>query len=333
LDQDDSYPSRSGLKSSQNFRSEHQSSTLGTEAGYRDYDYYEDYAENDLYESSTVRSSVPMKAQENLPRERGNQYSNKNNFVDEPLGFDADSPFANDPDPATRFREDISRIRQKLLAGSRTPVPAVPEQTTIHVRAHGELGELEQWIKDAGNADWLNNRFWDESTSPSQDTRSFHRPPAVETTTGHPVTRRRKIPQLRKTRITTIATSPSSPSTSWLRISTTAMPQRPTTTSTTATTTRTPFQVLRATETGFQPAIGDLSLQSPANTAFTPSRQDTSHTGGISQSVAPPVDTHNYNTQEKGGYDRRMIIEATRPPPLLTRNTRLKTLQELTFGG
>ena len=26
-------------------------------------------------------------------------------------------------------------------------------------------------LKDAGNADWLTNRFWDESTSPSQDTR------------------------------------------------------------------------------------------------------------------------------------------------------------------
>ena len=68
-----------------------------------------------------------MKAQKNLPRERGNQYRNKNNFVDEPLSFDADSPFANDPDPATRFREDISRIRQvNIIFAYKNIVPMVP---------------------------------------------------------------------------------------------------------------------------------------------------------------------------------------------------------------
>ena len=108
-------------------RSQHESSPPGPEAGYPDYDYYEDYAENDLYESSTVRSSVPAKAQENLPRERGHQYSGSNNFVDEPLGFDADSPFANDPDPASRFREDISRIRQvNIIIAKKNIVPMVP---------------------------------------------------------------------------------------------------------------------------------------------------------------------------------------------------------------
>ena len=137
-----------------------------SEAGYRDYEYYEDYSGNDLYDTTDINKAInenKNKIEDTLMHHHVEDISS--NSVSNDRNFNTDNSFAFDREriqnPERSFNKDITRIRESLQKSKSTSAPEVSknhheEPLDVSIYTTGELGGMNQWIKEAGGVDWLN---------------------------------------------------------------------------------------------------------------------------------------------------------------------------------